>query len=63
MSRPVTQGSLPATQSARGQGSPWPTLVAVALGVVMVALDGTVVAIANPGAGGRDRRHRRERAG
>ncbi|MEV1287998.1 MFS transporter [Micromonospora sp. NPDC049679] len=31
-----------------GQGHPWLTLVSVALGVIMVALDGTVVAIANP---------------
>lgn len=33
---------------AGGQGRPWLTLVSVALGVIMVALDGTVVAIANP---------------
>ena len=31
-----------------GQGHPWLTLVSVALGVIMVALDSTVVAIANP---------------
>jgi EmrB/QacA subfamily drug resistance transporter len=31
-----------------GRGHPWLTLVAVALGVMMVGLDGTVVAIANP---------------
>ncbi|HVX47067.1 MAG TPA: MFS transporter [Mycobacteriales bacterium] len=30
------------------RGSPWWTLLATALGVIMVALDGTVVAIANP---------------
>ncbi|WP_433500123.1 DHA2 family efflux MFS transporter permease subunit [Sphaerimonospora sp. CA-214678] len=32
----------------RGQGSAWLTLLAVSLGVIMVMLDGTVVAIANP---------------
>lgn len=32
----------------RGYANPWLTLLAVALGVVMVGLDGTVVAIANP---------------
>jgi hypothetical protein len=32
----------------RGHGNPWLTLLAVALGVMMVLLDGTVVAIANP---------------
>jgi EmrB/QacA subfamily drug resistance transporter len=32
----------------RRRGSPWWTLVAVALGVTMVGLDGTVVSIANP---------------
>ncbi|MGH9069389.1 MAG: MFS transporter [Acidimicrobiales bacterium] len=32
----------------RGWGNPWLVLLAVALGVVMVGLDGTVVAIANP---------------
>ncbi len=30
------------------RGSPWLTLLTVALGVTMVALDGTIVAIANP---------------
>ncbi|MFC3576654.1 MFS transporter [Streptomyces yaanensis] len=30
------------------RGHPWFTLVAVAIGVMMVALDGTIVAIANP---------------
>ncbi|CAO5233781.1 MFS transporter [Frankia sp. AgKG'84/4] len=33
---------------ARLQANPWLTLVSVALGVVMVGLDGTVVSIANP---------------
>ncbi|MCW2883001.1 MAG: Sugar phosphate permease-like protein [Sphaerisporangium sp.] len=32
----------------RGHGHPWLTLLAVALGVIMVMLDGTVVSIANP---------------
>jgi EmrB/QacA subfamily drug resistance transporter len=32
----------------RAQGNPWLTLVAVALGVMMVGLDGTVVGVANP---------------
>ncbi|HEY1573596.1 MAG TPA: MFS transporter [Pseudonocardiaceae bacterium] len=32
----------------RARGNPWWTLVAVALGVTMVGLDGTVVSIANP---------------
>ena len=35
----------------RGHGHPWLTLLAVALGVIMVMLDGTVVAIANPAIG------------
>ena len=34
--------------SARMRGNPWWTLVTVALGIVMVGLDSTVVAIANP---------------
>lgn len=37
----------PAVPSGR-RANPWWTLVATALGVIMVALDGTVVAIANP---------------
>jgi len=32
---------------ASGRENPWLTLVAVALGVMMVALDGTVVSVAN----------------
>src|SRR6266487_2346072 len=32
----------------RGHGHPWLTLLAVAFGVMMVGLDATVVAIANP---------------
>lgn len=30
------------------RGHPWLTLISVAVGVMMVALDGTIVAIANP---------------
>ena len=33
------------------RGHPWVTLVTVAVGVMMVALDGTIVAIANPAIG------------
>ncbi|MYU21319.1 MFS transporter [Streptomyces sp. SID8352] len=35
-------------RSAGLRGHPWVTLVTVAVGVMMVALDGTIVAIANP---------------
>jgi EmrB/QacA subfamily drug resistance transporter len=42
--RPSPAGS----RARRGYGSPWLTLVAVALGVTMVGLDATVVSIANP---------------
>ncbi|MGX2997416.1 MFS transporter [Streptomyces sp. JNUCC 64] len=39
----------PAPGTARGlRGHPWLTLFTVAMGVMMVALDGTIVAIANP---------------
>ncbi|WP_433174658.1 DHA2 family efflux MFS transporter permease subunit [Actinoallomurus sp. CA-150999] len=50
MSQPVVQERLPAGAGPkrRGMGNPWLTLIAVALGVIMVTLDGTVVAIANP---------------
>jgi EmrB/QacA subfamily drug resistance transporter len=37
-----------AARRAHAQGNPWLTLVAVALGVMMVGLDGTVVGVANP---------------
>src|SRR6266545_7089340 len=42
--------AIPAPQepTRAGHGHPWLTLVAVALGVMMVGLDATVVAIANP---------------
>ncbi|MER5882418.1 MFS transporter [Streptomyces sp. NPDC001941] len=44
---PPAGGSEPAP--AKGlRGHPWLTLFAVAIGVMMVALDGTIVAIANP---------------
>jgi EmrB/QacA subfamily drug resistance transporter len=36
------------TRARRGYGHPWLTLLAVAVGVMMVGLDATVVAIANP---------------
>lgn len=46
--RPPTPAD-PAPAAGRGpRGSAWLTLLAVALGVMMVSLDGTVVAIANP---------------
>ncbi|MEU9886539.1 DHA2 family efflux MFS transporter permease subunit [Sphaerisporangium sp. NPDC051011] len=38
----------PDAPARRGHGHPWLTLLAVALGVIMVMLDGTVVSIANP---------------
>src|SRR5262249_33963286 len=37
-----------AAPTRRGYGHPWLTLLAVAFGIMMVGLDGTVVAIANP---------------
>ncbi|KQX16842.1 tetracenomycin C resistance and export protein [Streptomyces sp. Root431] len=48
---PQGQGSVrePAPIPTKGlRGHPWLTLFAVAVGVMMVALDGTIVAIANP---------------
>ncbi|MFF2351038.1 MFS transporter [Kitasatospora sp. NPDC058115] len=49
----MTQKDAPASATPRGnpsklRGRPWPTLLAVAVGVMMVALDSTIVAIANP---------------
>jgi EmrB/QacA subfamily drug resistance transporter len=45
----AASGTLDAeTSEENSERSPWLTLLAVALGVVMVGLDGTVVAIANP---------------
>lgn len=51
----ATTGATPPTgretrdaRRAKAQGNPWLTLVAVALGVMMVGLDGTVVGVANP---------------
>ncbi|MGW7412998.1 MFS transporter [Streptomyces sp. NPDC054863] len=42
-------GPDPVPQQAKGlRGHPWLTLFSVAIGVMMVALDGTIVAIANP---------------
>ncbi|GAA2802583.1 MFS transporter [Streptomyces showdoensis] len=44
-----TPDGSPAPAQAKGlRGHPWLTLFAVAVGVMMVALDGTIVAIANP---------------
>ncbi|XVQ12982.1 MFS transporter [Spirillospora sp. CA-255316] len=40
--------SPPARRGRAGHGHPWLTLLAVALGVMMVGLDATVVSIANP---------------
>jgi EmrB/QacA subfamily drug resistance transporter len=40
--------SRPAGRRRAGHGHPWLTLIAVALGVMMVGLDATVVSIANP---------------
>ncbi|MEU8529380.1 MULTISPECIES: MFS transporter [Streptomyces] len=46
---PRPQDPAPAPAQAKGlRGHPWLTLFAVAVGVMMVALDGTIVAIANP---------------
>ncbi|MDI3405854.1 MFS transporter [Streptomyces cavernicola] len=46
---PEQPGGAPAPAPAKGlRGHPWLTLFAVAIGVMMVALDGTIVAIANP---------------
>ncbi len=41
----------PGTARGSRRGRPWPTLVAVSFGVIMVALDSTIVAIANPAIG------------
>ncbi|MFD1936504.1 MULTISPECIES: MFS transporter [Nonomuraea] len=38
----------PSADEGDAKGSPWLTLLAVSLGVIMVMLDGTVVGIANP---------------
>ncbi|AYN42987.1 DHA2 family efflux MFS transporter permease subunit [Streptomyces dangxiongensis] len=43
--------ALPATAAARRRANPWLTLCAVAFGLFMVQLDGSVVAIANPAIG------------
>ncbi|MER8047361.1 MFS transporter [Streptomyces sp. NPDC094032] len=44
-----TPDATPAPDQPKGlRGHPWLTLFAVAVGVMMVALDGTIVAIANP---------------
>ncbi|MCI3239959.1 MFS transporter [Streptomyces spinosisporus] len=43
---PAAPSSVPPASGLRGH--PWFTLITVAVGVMMVALDGTIVAIANP---------------
>ncbi|MEU6737103.1 MFS transporter [Streptomyces physcomitrii] len=43
-----TPAAPPAAAAGRLRGHPWLTLLTVAFGVTMVALDGTIVAIANP---------------
>ncbi|MGW8529755.1 MULTISPECIES: MFS transporter [Nocardiopsidaceae] len=51
---PVTtgaEGAGPPAPRGRLRESPWATLVAIAFGVMMVALDGTIVAVANPAIG------------
>ncbi|MFI5757010.1 MFS transporter [Streptomyces sp. NPDC051569] len=45
---PQTPESLASGPSRGLRGHPWLTLFSVAIGVMMVALDGTIVAIANP---------------
>ncbi|MEU9477861.1 MFS transporter [Streptomyces sp. NPDC048191] len=45
----ASPAAAPASPPAAGlRGHPWLTLITVAVGVMMVALDGTIVAIANP---------------
>ncbi|OLZ69449.1 MFS transporter [Streptomyces sp. IMTB 2501] len=44
----VPEASLGSPPAAGLRGHPWLTLITVAVGVMMVALDGTIVAIANP---------------
>ncbi|MFT2014935.1 MFS transporter [Streptomyces sp. 796.1] len=51
-SEPTVAGAKPEQQEPSPRpgmrGHPWLTLISVAIGVMMVALDGTIVAIANP---------------
>ncbi len=47
-SRTPRQPASPGGRGRRWRGSPPLTLLAVALGVMMVGLDGTIVAVANP---------------
>ncbi|TDQ48815.1 MFS transporter [Actinorugispora endophytica] len=48
----MTTTTAPSATTERNlRGSPWATLVAIAFGVMMVALDGTIVAVANPAIG------------
>lgn len=48
MAQATLSKSGPAATSPGRRGNPWWTLAASAIGVIMVGLDGTVVAIANP---------------
>ncbi|GLU47826.1 DHA2 family efflux MFS transporter permease subunit [Nocardiopsis ansamitocini] len=47
----TTTAAPPVAQATGLRASPWGTLVAIAFGVMMVALDGTIVAVANPAIG------------
>jgi EmrB/QacA subfamily drug resistance transporter len=48
VARPAVQSPARASGAGRMRGNPALTLLTVALGVMMVALDGTIVAVANP---------------
>ena len=48
LTAPIRSAAAVPTWRGRFRGHPWLTLLAVALGVMMVALDGTVVSVANP---------------
>ncbi|WP_067962796.1 MFS transporter [Nocardiopsis trehalosi] len=51
MTSTIPAAAAPAPPAPRFRGGPWATLVAIAFGVMMVALDGTIVAVANPAIG------------
>jgi hypothetical protein len=48
VSRTAAQELVSGSRAGRMRGHPTLTLLTVALGVMMVALDGTIVAVANP---------------
>src|SRR5690349_23854403 len=48
VARPAVQSPARGSGTGRMRGNPTLTLLTVALGVMMVALDGTIVAVANP---------------